>query len=147
MNKELFLEHYEIKQKYYNAKNEYDKLIEKKAMLVISTQPRATNFDKELIKGGTPSNKFELLVEQLEKLDPEIISARNDRDLQEYFLKKKEIELSNSDDVLDRIYYLKYVKHYKVRNIAINVNYSRMQTYRLIEEINEKIKDVTKCYN
>lgn len=143
-NKELFLEHYEIKQKYLNAKYKYDKLIEKKAMLVISTQPKATNLDKELVKGGIPTDKFENFVERLEMLDPEIQLARNERDMQEYFLKKKEIELSNSDDVLDKIYYLKYVKHYKVRNVGTNINYSRAQVYRKLEEINQKLKDETK---
>ena len=51
--KELFLEHYEILSKYKSANNKYNKLLEKKAMLIIQVQPKATDFTKELIKGGT----------------------------------------------------------------------------------------------
>lgn len=144
MNKELFLEHYEIKRKYFDAKNKYNKLLEKKAMLIINVQPKATNLNKKNLCSEIKIDKFENFIERLETLDPEIQQARNERDLQEYLLKKKEIELSDSIDILNRIYFLKYVKHYKIRVIAINTNYSRSQIYRKIDEINIKIKDETK---
>lgn len=142
--KELFLEHYEIKQKYLKEKNRYDSLIEKKAMLMIHTQPKATDLSKEPVSGGNNCNTMELFVQRLEELDPEITIARNKRDLEEYLLKKKEIELSNSSDTLDKVYYLKYVKKYKVRNIAIMVNYSKMQVYRKLDEIEKMLQNVTK---
>lgn len=140
--KELFLQHYETKQEYLKGKYKYDKLIEKKAMLVISTQPKATSYDKELVKGGIPTNKFENVVEKLEQLDPEIIDTRNKRDKNEYYLKKIEIELKDSDYILDRIYYLKYIKRYRVRQIAININYSTRRTYQMLQEIKERLHKI-----
>lgn len=142
--KELFLEHYEIKQKYLKEKNKYDSLIEKKAMLMIQTQPKATDLTKEPVSGGGNSNAMEMFVQRLEELDPEITIARNKRDLEEYLLKKKEIELSTSSDTLDKVYYLKYVKRMKVRHISINIGYSKEQTYRKLREIEQKMKDDTK---
>ena len=96
MDKELFIEYEEIKHKYKLAKNKYDNLLEKKAMLIIQTQPKSMDLSKEITSGGRIVNKFDDFVQRLEKLDPEIQLARNERDLQEYFLKKKEIELKNS---------------------------------------------------
>ena len=94
---ELYEEHYEILKKYKDAKRIYDSKLEKKALLFLQTQPGAIDTSKENINGGTFVNKFEEFVKQLEKLDPELQKARNERDLQEYFLKKKELELKNSD--------------------------------------------------
>lgn len=138
--KELFLEHYEILSKYKSANNKYNKLLEKKAMLIIQVQPKATDFTKELIKGGTIVNKYDEFVEKLEKLDPELQQARNERDLLDYFLKKKELELKDSNNILDKVYYLRYVKKMKVIHIAFKINYSKEQTYRKIREIEEKLK-------
>ncbi len=136
----LYEEHYEIFKKYKEAKKNYDKKLEKKALLILQTQPRAIDTSKEKINGGTFVNKFEEFVKQLEKLDPELQKARNERDLQEYFLKKKVIELKNSKEIKDKIYYYKYVERLKVRHIPCKVNYSKRQVYRYLEEIEESLK-------
>ncbi|HHX71278.1 MAG TPA: hypothetical protein GX708_24945, partial [Gallicola sp.] len=65
--------------------------------------------------------------------------TRNERDLQEYFLKKKAIELKNSKEIKDKIYYYKYVERLKVRHIPCKVNYSRSRTYELLKEIEETL--------
>jgi hypothetical protein len=144
MEKELFIEYEEIKTKYKRAKNKYDNLLEKKAMLIIQTQPKAMDFSKEPTTGGKVTNKFDDFVQRLEKLDPELQLARNERDLQEYILKKKEIELKDSEDILDKVYYLKIVKNIKVRYICIELNYSRKQIYRYLEKMFQKMQDDTK---
>ena len=147
MDKELFIEYEEIKQKYKVAKSKYDSLLEKKAMLIIQTQPKSMDLSKEITSGGRIVNKFDDFVQRLEKLDPEIQIARNERDLQEYFLKKKEIELRDSENIYNQVYYLRYVKKHKIKPICIKINYSKRQTYRYLEEIDEKIKDGTKWHN
>ena len=139
MEKELFIEYEEIKSKYKRAKNKYDNLLEKKAMLIIQTQPKAMDFSKEPTTGGKVTNKFDDFVQRLEKLDPELQTARNERDLQEYNLKKKEIELRDSKEILDQVYYFRFVRKYKIRPICIKVNYSRRQVYRYLEEITKNI--------
>lgn len=136
----LYEEHYEILKKYKEAKRNYDKKLEKKALLILQTQPRAIDTSKENINGGTFVNKFEEFVKQLEKLDPELQKARNERDLQEYFLKKKELELKNSDNVLDKVYYYKYVAGIKKTwQIAIKINYGKSRTYDFVQEIKNKL--------
>ena len=80
-----------------------------------------------------------MFVEKLEKIDPEIQRTRNERDLQEYFLKKKTMELKSSKEIKDKIYYYKYVERLKVRHIPCKVNYSKRQVYRYLEEIEESL--------
>jgi hypothetical protein len=144
---ELYEEHYEILKKYKDAKRIYDSKLEKKALLIIQTQPGAIDTTKENVKGGKIADKFERFVSELEKIDPEIQTARNERDLQEYFLKKKELELKNSMDILDKIYYYKYIQKLRVRQIAPRVNYSREQTYRYIKKLEEKLKEFKMTQN
>lgn len=141
--KELFIEHYEILNKYKNAVKKYDNLLEKKARLILNMQPKGTDYSKESISGGSTFNKFDDFVIKLEKLDPDLQNARNEKDIQEYFLKKKELELKDSNEILDKIYYLKYIKRLKVKYIAINVSYSKMQVYRKLEIIEKMLQNVT----
>lgn len=136
----LYEEHYEILKKYKEANKNYNKVLEKKVLLVLKTQPAAVDTTKENVNGGTFVNKFEEFVKQLEKLDPELQKARNERDLQEYFLKKKELELKNSDNVLDKVYYYKYVAGIKKTwQIAIKINYGKSRTYDFVQEIKNKL--------
>lgn len=140
MEKELFIEYEELKKKYLIAKGRYDNLLEKKAMLIIQTQPKAMDFSKEPTTGGKVINKFDEFVQRLEKLDPELQVARNERDLQEYLLKKKEIELKNSQNESDRIYVYSYLKRFKVRKFCYLIPLSKTQTYEKLKEIEKKIK-------
>lgn len=144
MEKELFIEYEELKKKYLIAKGRYDNLLEKKAMLIIQTQPKAMDFSKEPTTGGKVINKFDEFVQRLEKIDPELQVTRNERDLQEYLLKKKEIELKESEDILDRVYYLRFIKNTKVKRISDKISYSKKQTYRYLEKIYQKMQDDTK---
>ena len=139
MDKELFIEYEGIRNKYRMAKIKYVNLLEKKAMLIIQTQPKSMDLSKDVTSGGKIVNKFDDFVQRLEKLDPEIQVARNERDLQEYFLKKKEIELRDSEDILNQVYYLRFIKNTKVRHICYKLNYSKTQIYRDLEEIEKKI--------
>ena len=140
MEKELFIEYEEIKSKYKREKNKYDNLLEKKAMLIIQTQPKAMDFSKEPTTGGKVTNKFDDFVQRLEKLDPELQTARNERDLQEYFLKKKELELKNSKNELDIVYVYAYLKRMKARKFCYLISLSKSQVYRDIQEIEKKLK-------
>lgn len=135
----LYEEHYEILKKYKKADKIYNKVLEKKALLVLKTQPKSVDTTKENVSGGKNIDNFALFVEKLEKLDPEIQRTRNERSLQEYFLKKKTIELKNSKEVLDKIYYYRFVERLKVRYIPYKINYSRSRTYDLLKEIEETL--------
>ena len=142
----LYIEYHNLKKEYKEADKYYDKILEKKAKLYYGTQPGAVDTSKEIVGGGVITDKFCLFIQQLEKLEPELNKARNDRDLKNYFLKKKEIELRESSELLDRIYVLRYLGKMKVNHIAIRINYSREQTYRYLREIEEKCNYDTKWH-
>lgn len=140
---ELFIEHYKLNEEYKEAKKEFEKALAKKSQLLYSVVPKSANFENELVKGSS-SNKFLNYTIKMEEIDKEINVRRNLRDVLEYRLKLKEIELKKSDELADKIYILKYIEHLKVKYISIKVNYSKAQTYRILDEILTKIKNETK---
>lgn len=136
---ELFIEHYKLNEEYKEAKKEFEKALEKKSQLLYSVVPKSANFENELVKGSS-SNKFLNYTIKMEEIDKEINVRRNLRDILAYRLKLKEIELKKSDNILDKVYYLKFVERMKVRQICIKINYSKTQTYRILEEVRKKCK-------
>ena len=137
---ELFIEHYKLNEEYKKAKKEFEKALAKKSQLLYSVVPKSANFENELVKGSS-SNKFLNYTIKMEEIDKEINVRRNLRDVLEYRLKLKEIELNNSSNILDKIYLLKYVKNMKVRYIAIKTNYSKRRIYDFINDIRKMIKE------
>ena len=137
---ELFVEHYRLNEEYKEAKKEFEKALAKKSQLLYSVVPKSANFENELVKGSS-SNKFLNYTIKMEEIDKEINVRRNLRDVLEYRLKLKEIELNNSSNILDKIYLLKYVKNMKVRYIAIKTNYSKRRIYDFINDIRKMIKE------
>lgn len=153
---ELFEEHYQMLKKYKSASNEYDKVLERKAKLYFSTQPKAVDTSTEKVDGGTKRNVFEEFVQKLETLDIDLGQARNERDLQKYLLKKKELEyeeyikgLEINNIELDNIavdnliYYYTFIKHMKIKHIATKINYTREWTYTLFNKIKNKLQNIT----
>ena len=136
---ELFVEHYKLNEEYKEAKKEFDKALEKKSQLLYSVVPKSANFENELVKGSS-SNKFLNYTIKMEEIDKEINVRRNLRDVLAYRLKLKEIELKKSDNILDKVYYLKIVERMKVKYISIKINYSKEQTYRFLKKIAEDLK-------
>ena len=135
---ELFIEHYKLNEEYKEAEKEFEKALAKKSQLMYSVLPKSANSEIELVKGSS-SNKFLNYTIKMEEIDKEINVRRNLRDVLEYRLKLKEIELNNSSNILDKVYLLKYVDERKVRYICIKTNYSKTQIYRILEEIKKKI--------
>ena len=136
---ELFVEHYRLNEEYKETKKEFDKALEKKSQLLYSVVPKSANFENELVKGSS-SNKFLNYTIKMEEIDKEINVRRNLRDVLAYRLKLKEIELKKSDNILDKVYYLKFVERMKVKYISIKINYSKEQTYRFLKKIAEDLK-------
>lgn len=143
---ELFVEHYRLNEEYKEAKKEFDKALEKKSQLLYSVVPKSANFENELVKNNS-NDKFINYTIKMEEIDKEINVRRNLRDVLAYRLKLKEIELKKSDKLIDKIYILRYMDRLKVKFISIKINYSKTQTYRILDEIEKKIKDGTKWEN
>ena len=138
----LYIEFEVYKNKYYEAQKKYDAILSEKEILFNKTQPKATNYSAEKVRGGETNNSFDIyLIAKDEKLIDErldeikaILEDRKD------LLKMKEEELRESKNVHDRIYVCRYLDRIKVRRIARIVSYSEIQIYRILKQIEKNVK-------
>ena len=75
----LYQEYWEYKTKYYDAQTKYDEVLSEKEQLFAKTQPKATNYDKEVVSGGTPNNTFDdyVIEKEKKKIDERLKEARS----------------------------------------------------------------------
>ena len=137
---ELFVEYYNLKKEYDDAKNNYENKLEEKAKLFFDTQPKAVR-PKEIVNHiSITSDKYLEYCEKIEVVDIEVENARNLLGVREYRLKLKEMELKESNEILDIIFTKRFIKKMKVKHIARDLIYSYQRIYQLLDEINEKIR-------
>jgi len=142
-DKELFLEHYNLKKEYREAKIQYEKALDKKSEYLYSILPKSARLDQEIYHGSS-NDRFLNYTIKLTEIDKEVEVRRNLMDNLLYRLKLKTHELRDSKETLDRIYIYRYVDKVKVNKFCRLVGYSREQTYRKIREIDKILKDDTK---
>ena len=133
----MYLEYHELKKKYNDAEKNYYDALDKKTKLLYSVTPHGTEV-KEIVNhlsNMTPDEGFNLYTQEIQEVDLLINSTRNNRDALEHELKKKEIKLRESNDIYDKIYVYIWIEHKKSKNICQLIGYSRRQTDRKIEEI------------
>lgn len=146
----LFLEYEILKQKYLDAQEQYEEILNEKEVLFARTQPNGVRYDKEKVSGGSHGDPFAdyLTEKERRRIDERLAEAKTLVDERLEIMKRKEHELRLSDGLYDTVYRCRYIDRSHVKKIAKIIGYSRSQTYRVIERIDETIKlgrDATKC--
>lgn len=138
----LYVEYNDYRDKYYKAQKTVDDILDEKVELFIKTQPKATDYNKETVSGGTVGNPFEayVIAKDEKNIDNRLEEARTILELREILLKQKEKELRNSKDWFDIIYVYYYIEKLTMRKIAKRVPFGTTEIYRKIEIIRKNIK-------
>ncbi len=138
----LYIEYHEYRDKYYDAQRKYDEVLSEKEHLFARTQPKATQYDKEVVSGGSPSNSFDeyLIAKEKKQIDERLEEAKSILDDRERLLKLKEEELRHSKDWLDIIYVYYYIEKLSMRKISKRIPFSTTGIYRKVEIIRKNIK-------
>ena len=140
----MIYEEYEaICNKIHNIEKKLFKLIDKRDELFDKTQPKTTQYDKEIVDGRNPTNMMEQYVIQKEYLNEKINQLNTTLDDLYQVLKRKREELKLSKNIYDRIYYYREIERLNMYKIASLIGYSKEQTYRYYR----KIKNDTKWHN
>lgn len=138
----LYIEYHEYRNKYIVAQRKYDEVLSEKEQLFVRTQPKATQYDKEVVSGGSPSNSFDeyLIAKEKKQIDERLEEAKSILDDRERLLKLKEEELRHSKDWIDIIYVYYYIEKLSMRKIAKRIPFSTTEIYRKVEIIRKNIK-------
>ena len=135
----LYIEYHEYRDKYIIAQRKYDEVLSEKEHLFARTQPKATQYDKEVVSGGSPSDEY-LIAKEKKQIDERLEEAKSILDDRERLLKLKEEELRHSKDWIDIIYVYYYIEKLSMRKIAKRIPFSTTEIYRKVEIIRKNIK-------
>ena len=140
----IFLEYEDFRMKYLQAQHRYDQVITEKEILFEKTQPSSMKFDMERVAGGSPENRFDVYLINLErkKIDARLAEAKAILEERLNLLKIKENDLRESNDALDRLYCLRVLDGMKIQKITRDLNYSESQVYRLLSQIHSGMVNV-----
>lgn len=138
----MYIEYLDIQNKYILSMQEVDKVLNEKELLFQRTQPKSPVMDQERVSGGSPENKIESYIIELErkKIDERLRRAKeimNDR--HELYLLSLE-DLKRSKDKYDIVFVLKWMDGRNAREISKIMHYSESHVYRMINKIRKKAK-------
>ena len=139
----IFLEYEDYRGKFLSAQKKYDEVLTQKEALFDRTQPNGVAFDKEKVGGTAEYNSFDEYLIQMEKkrIDERLEEIKRIMDDRWNLLLDKEDELRSSQDIMDRLYVMRFLEHQKMQKIERQINYSRARIYQLM---NSLLNDVRK---
>lgn len=137
----LYIEYHEYREKYIAAQRKYDEVLSEKEHLFIKTQPKATQYDKEVVSGGSPSNTFDdyVIAKEKKQIDERLEEAKSILEDRERLLKLKEEELRQSKDWHDKVYVYKYLDNLSANEIKYKMHYCRSNIYEILKKIRKNI--------
>lgn len=137
----IYEEYHSLLKKYKDAENNYYNSLDKKSKLLYGVEPHGTN-PKLIITVSNDHSYDDCLINyasEIKEIDNLINETRNNKDVLEHELKKKELELRASDDVYDKIYVYRWIEHKKIKQFFKLIGYSYRQTDRKIKEIENNL--------
>ena len=137
----MIYEEYEtIWNKIHNIEKKLFKLIDKRDELFDKTQPKTTQYDKEVVDGKKQTNIQEQYVIQKEYLNEKINQLNTTLDDLYQVLKRKREELKLSKNPYDRIYTYFCIERLSIYKISNLMNYSESQIYRKLKNMGIEVK-------
>ena len=138
----IYLEYESYKRKYLDLQEQFNEFLLEKERILTKTMPKAIRYDKDLTTTGVPDdNPLESYVMELErsKVDVHLDHIRKLLEDRKMLLDAKEKELRASFNQYDRVYTMRYLDGYGIKRICTEMNFSRAQIYRILDEIKKKI--------
>ena len=137
----MYLEYHELLKRFKEADKQYCKALDEKAKLLYNVMPHSIEVKPIVnhISNNTPDYKIIEYTAEIDHVESLINSARNTRDCLRYELKKKELELKQSEDEKDNIYYYKWIKRMSPYKFYRTIGCSIRKIYNLIRIMKKEL--------
>lgn len=137
----IYKEYQEILNKFNDAQEEYNILLNEKETLFQMTQPKSVDCENERVKGGAIKNLFDsyLEIKEKSKIDERLIEIKSILDARKELLNFKEEQLRKSKDWNDVIYVYYYLENLSTYKIEKRIPYSQRQICRKLKEIKDNL--------
>lgn len=138
----IFKDYHEAKENLRKSRATYSEILGEKEELFQMTQPGAVDPMRDVIQAER-GNPFDNYLEKLQKsgVEERLAEAKALVVEREQILGKISYELMESEDKLDRVFYLREVRRMRVNQIASYLGYSESHVYFLLREIRRKLNN------
>lgn len=137
----IYPEYHALKQRYKEAMQRVDDIIQEQEELFQRTQPSAIRYDAEKVKSSNMPNLLDDYVIEKEQrhIVERLAEAHRILDERKALLKEKETELRDSKHIADVVYCCRYIDRMRIRKIRRITNYSDAQIYRILDGIRKEL--------
>lgn len=138
----IFKDYHDAKENLRKSRATYSEILGEKEELFQMTQPGAVDPMRDVIQAERV-NPFDNYLEKLQKsgVEERLAEAKALVVEREQILGKISYELMESEDKLDRVFYLREVRRMRVNQIASYLGYSESHVYFLLREIRRKLNN------
>ena len=142
LHESYYFEYYKAELEVRLAVEEVRSVLDEKTLIFQRTQPSSPILDSERVDGGKQINKNDAFIIELEQkhIQDRLNKANEILDERMKALENEKVILSNSKQLQDRIYYLKYVKGLSPKAISKELIYSEAHIYRILRQIKKRLK-------
>ncbi len=140
----LYLEYHELLKRYKDADRDFYEALDKRQKLLYMVSPHGVQ-PKEIVihlSNLSGDSKFAHYASEIEDMDKLVNISRNTRDMLEYELKKKKLQLKESSNPCDKIYYYCWINGKKPTQVYRLIPCSRSSAYNYKSEVKEKIQEL-----
>ena len=133
----------EQKKLYEDSIRHYAEVLTAKEELFALTQPAAIDYSGEKVQASGNGNSIETYIIKLQRsgIDKALEEAENIAMMRKKNLERVRAELEESNELIDKVYKLKFLKCETVPKIAMSLNYSEPQIYRILRQIRKSIRN------
>lgn len=137
----MYLDYHELLKKLKEAEKQYRDALDAKAKLLYNVTPHSIEIKPIVnhLSNTSPDDKLVEYTAEIDGVENMINITRNTRDCIRYELKKREIELKQSNDEKDNIYYYKWIKRMSPYKFYRIMGCSIRKIYNLIKEMKEEL--------
>lgn len=131
--------HKQHRKELLNAIQEFSNDLERKKALFYRTQPSSVHLDKDGGKtsSGSGTDTVDRYLIELEQsgIDARLKASRELINQMTERIKDDETLLRMSTEMIDQVYWLTYIEHRSVPDVASKLHYSQSYIYRTLKEI------------
>lgn len=140
----VYPEYAKAKAKYEQSLARYNELLDEKEQLFVKTQPKGIDYTKDVVKHSTTNktNDMYLIALERSKIDERLKECNIITNERKSIVDLLEAKLGVSNDTSDKIYRMFYLEKLSSGEIGRKINYSRVQVWRKLSEINKIIEGV-----
>ena len=138
----IYEEYYKKYLELRKTKDKINKLENKKISLMSLVDVKSATGKGIIDSSNKNTDKFLIYSSEIEQVELTLNYLKKDLIEIKKQLEEKEIELKNSQETFDKIYYYKYINRLKYSQICEKIHYEKSSFYKFLDIINKRLNEL-----